>query len=368
MTHPFTSLRRAILRGLIVAASLLPGFSQAELKVGDAAPKIQVAKWVQGEAVKDYAGDKVYVVEFWATWCGPCVASIPHLNEIAEKYKSKGLVVVGQNLGEDAATISAFVSKMGAKMTYRVTQDDPAGGGFMAKNWLTAAGQNGIPCAFVVNKKGRLAFIGHPMSMEESMIEKLLDEPGTAPPEAAAPTGDRSTAPSAKALELAAKAQAEIAAGKLDEAEATLAGLHEALTENFRHIGGLLDLDLLLARQQDDDALQLAALLCDDFAKNPAVRVQVAACLAGGAKPAPKVLETAQKIADPIAAAAGAPQSTALSTLARIAFLRGEKDKAVEWQTKAAKAAAPGQAAAAKAALESYQGGKLPDAVVQPSR
>ena len=368
MGTPFTTLRHAALGGLIVAASLLPALSHAELKVGDAAPKIKVAKWVQGEAVKEFAGDKVYIVEFWATWCGPCVGSIPHLNEIAEKYKSKGLVVIGQNLGEDAATISGFVSKMGAKMSYRVTQDDPGDGGFMAKNWLTAAGQNEIPCAFIVNKKGRLAYIGHPMSMEESMIEKLLDEPGTAPPEAAAPTGDRSTAPTPKAVELANKAQTQINAGQLDEAEATLGELHEALTENFRHIGGLLDLRLLLARNQDDDALQLASMLCDDFSKNPAVRCQVAACLAGGAKPAAKVLEAARKIAEPVANASGAQQSTALSTLARVAFLRGEKDRAVELQGQAAKAADPAQAAAAKAALESYQGGRLPEPAATPLR
>src|SRR5882762_5464817 len=45
--------------------------SEATLKVGNPAPKLQVSKWVQGEPVKDFERDKAYIVEFWATWCGP---------------------------------------------------------------------------------------------------------------------------------------------------------------------------------------------------------------------------------------------------------------------------------------------------------
>src|SRR5437016_6214034 len=64
----------------------------AKLSVGDPAPKLQVSKWVQGDPVKEFSKDNVYVVEFWATWCGPCRESIPHLNEVYKKYKDKGLV------------------------------------------------------------------------------------------------------------------------------------------------------------------------------------------------------------------------------------------------------------------------------------
>jgi thiol-disulfide isomerase/thioredoxin len=144
------------------------------LKVGDLAPKLNVGQWVQGEPVKAFEKDKVYVVEFWATWCAPCRAAIPHLNEIHLKYQNKGLVVIGQNISEnDQSRVKPFVAKMGNKMTYRVALDDVSKSkrGAMNETWMLAAGQSGIPAAFLVGKDGKIIWIGHPMQLQESMIE-----------------------------------------------------------------------------------------------------------------------------------------------------------------------------------------------------
>ncbi|BCU79206.1 TlpA disulfide reductase family protein [Luteolibacter sp. LG18] len=313
--------------------------AHAVLKTGDPAPKIQVSAWAQGEEVKEFEGDKVYIVEFWATWCGPCIASIPHVDELQKKYKDKGLVVIGQNLGEDSAKVSEFVKKMAGKMSYRVTVDDnKSEGGWMAKHWLTAAGQNGIPCAFVVNKKGALAYIGHPMELKESLIEGLLAEASIKSSSGDQPTAE-ATAPSAKAAELAARAQTEIRAGKLDEAEATIAQLQESLTGKFGYIGGLAELDLLLAKKQPGDALELGKILCEDYAKQPEVLVSIAAHLVAQPDAGAPLRSAAEKIATPLTAAAGPAQAVALTTLARIAELNGDKDRAAELQAKAKQAA-----------------------------
>lgn len=346
-----------------IAASVILLWSAcpaATLKTGDDAPKIQVASWAQGEEVKAFEGDKVYIVEFWATWCGPCVAAIPHVDEIYKRYKDQGLVVIGQNLGEDAGKVSTFVKGMAGKMTYRVTVDDKADGGWMGKHWLTAAGQNGIPCAFVVNKQGKIAYIGHPMSLKESLLVSLLAEPSTKSGGAASGPAAASAAPSAKATEMIARAQAEIAANKLDEAEATIARLQEELTANFGYIGGLLELDLLVARKQQDDAIELSRLLGEDYAKAPVVLASVAAHLISRADATPALRDAAEKIATPLSTSAGDAQGSALATLARIAFLKGDKARAVELQTKAVPLVSKAEETAAKAALETYRNGDLP--------
>ena len=336
------------------------------LKVGDAAPALKVGKWLQGDAVKEFEGDKVYIVEFWATWCGPCKASIPHINEIHERLKDKGLVVIGQNVWEnDDTAVEPFVKSMADKMTYRVASDDKSDGGKgkMAESWLIAAEQNGIPCAFIVNKQGRIVSIGHPMSIKEELLDSLLAEPSTKP-QAVAPVRprDTATAPSAKAQELARRAATEIRAGEWDKAETSVTELQENLTENFRSIGGLLNLDLLLGRKQNEDALQLAKLLCEDFKDNPAVRVAVATRLVRQVAPAAALQAAAGKIATPVSATAGDAQADALATLARIAFQQGDHPRAVEIQTKAVAVAPKKDVARQQAVLDAYQNNRLPAA------
>ena len=173
-------LEQLKLAAALCAATVATTFTLAAeptLKVGDHAPKLQTGKWVQGQPVKDFEKGKAYIVEFWATWCGPCRASIPHVNELYTKFKDKGLVVVGQNCWErDESLVAPFVDKMGDKMTYRVALDDKSHSkdGQMAESWMAAAGRNGIPSAFLVDTKGVIAWIGHPMDLKDEMIEQVL--------------------------------------------------------------------------------------------------------------------------------------------------------------------------------------------------
>lgn len=329
--------------------------SAAALKVGDPAPRIAPGKWAQGEPVNDIEGDKVYIVEFWASWCGPCITAIPHLNDLSKKFVGDGLVVIGQNLGEDATKVAGFIKNMGAKMSYRVAVDDAAQ--TMAKTWLTAAGQKGIPCAFVVNKKGQIAYIGHPMRLEESFIRQLLAEPGTKPaaeePEIPATLSDQ-------ALELAAQAEALLVAGKPDDAAPLVAALHDALTDGFRHIGGLLELDLTIARKQFDDAVGLAAFLSEDFSDQPDVLLGVAERLTRADGASPEMLAAAASLTAPLCISESPVQSGALAVRARIAFLQGDHGQAVSLQKQAVDAAGPEQADTARKTLEAYEENRLP--------
>jgi len=147
------------------------------LRIGMPAPALKVAKWFKGEPVEKLETGTIYVVEFWATWCGPCRATIPHVTELARKHSGQA-VFIGVSVWERptektdegiAALVEPFVKEMGDKMEYRVAADGI--GRDMAESWMTAAGRNGIPCAFIIGKDGNVAWIGHPMGMD-----KVLDE------------------------------------------------------------------------------------------------------------------------------------------------------------------------------------------------
>ncbi len=160
---------------LLFAASALETFAA---QIGDSAAPLRIAEWIKGDAVNldDAKGQKIVVVEFWATWCGPCKASIPHLTELAHKFADRGVVFVGVS-AEDAAKVRPFVDKMGAKMDYTVAIDKDRQ---TSAGYMQAYGQKGIPCAFIVDREGRVAWVGHPMGDLEKELEKLAATPAAA--------------------------------------------------------------------------------------------------------------------------------------------------------------------------------------------
>jgi thiol-disulfide isomerase/thioredoxin len=159
---------------LLSFSACLPGGS---LKKGSDAPDIKVSRWVKGYGPRKFEAGKVYVVEFWATWCPPCRTTIPHLTEMARAYEGKvtfiGVSVWEQGSGQALEdNVDAFVRSMGDKMDYLVARDTATG--FMAKKWMKAARQNGIPAAFLVDGNGKIAWIGHPMDSMEKEIDRVL--------------------------------------------------------------------------------------------------------------------------------------------------------------------------------------------------
>ena len=141
------------------------------LHVGDAAPELSYDQWIQGTQVHGFEAGKVSVVEFWATWCGPCIASIPHINSL--QHDNPDVVFLGMAGSERAPkegtpdarldNLRSFIAKQGDQMTYRVAYDADRS---MSNTWMKPAGQGGIPCAFVIGRDGKIAWIGHPTEME----------------------------------------------------------------------------------------------------------------------------------------------------------------------------------------------------------
>ncbi len=152
-------MKIAALVAIVFAISHLFGRS-VKNNVGQSLPKLEVKYLGDAPAL---AG-KPMILEFWATWCGPCRESIPHLNEIYKQYKAKGLEIVGVTK-EDAATVTAFTKEV--PINYPVALDPSA---VLAAHF----GITGIPHALLVDKVGKIVWEGHPMELKPADIEALL--------------------------------------------------------------------------------------------------------------------------------------------------------------------------------------------------
>ena len=133
------------LLALMLLVSACSGQSTME---GKQAPAFSL-KGADGKSLelKSLAG-KVVVVNFWATWCPPCRAEIPGMQEVYEKYKTKGLEIVGVSLDRDGwSVVTPFLQK--TKMTYPVVMGDAA----IAEAY---GGISAIPTSFVVDRKGKI--------------------------------------------------------------------------------------------------------------------------------------------------------------------------------------------------------------------
>ena len=127
--------------------------------------------WVQGEGPTTFEPGKVYVFECWATWCGPCVALIPHVNELHKKYYDQGLRVHGMNSWEEGRQKTVdFVKKKGDGMSYPVAYTS---GSAFETEWLDAAGVESIPHAFVV-RNGKLLLATEAVRLTDSLVELML--------------------------------------------------------------------------------------------------------------------------------------------------------------------------------------------------
>lgn len=151
------------------AASETAAGPAAEAPALPTAAPLKGLEWVKGSPVTFEKG-KVYVVEFWATWCGPCKVSIPHLTEIQRTYKDKGVTVIGIS-NESPATIKPFVQKMGDQMAYTVAADIE---GFVQQNYMQAFNKQGIPQAFIVNGDGKIAWEGHPLDGMDPVLDLVV--------------------------------------------------------------------------------------------------------------------------------------------------------------------------------------------------
>lgn len=139
---------------------------------GQIAPEIHAKAWLNADgpqSLEKYR-DKFVVVEFWATWCPPCVKSVPHLNELQAKHE-KDVVILALS-DEPLAKVEAFAAQYGMK--YRT--------GTESKSFTTYA-IDAIPHAVLIAPGGKIVWQGSPDSSLEDAIARQLENRKTQPDE-----------------------------------------------------------------------------------------------------------------------------------------------------------------------------------------
>ncbi len=182
-----------VLVAVLCAFAQPPALAAELLTVGSEAPPLDVEHWVQDgngqfKPVTKFAPGKVYVVEFWATWCGPCVQSMPHLAALQKQYGKQQLQIVSIS-DEELETVETFLER---EIRGRVTSDQDEGpktyreltSGYCLttdpdqstyRDYMEAAAKGGIPTAFIVGKDAKIEWIGHPMELDGPLEAVITD-------------------------------------------------------------------------------------------------------------------------------------------------------------------------------------------------
>lgn len=336
-------LRRTFFTAVALAATLaLVTIFRAEaqtLMLGDPAPKLEVKEFLKGKPVAAFEKGKTYVVDFWATWRGPCRLSIPHLTELQKKYRD--LTFIGVSVLErEPSKVKPYVAEMGSRMGYCVAMDKvPAGAkpdeGRMAKTWMEAAGQDGVPTAFVVNGEGKIAWIGNPMHLDEP-LEKIV-------------SGTYDLAKIASEQRRAATRQAKMQAlqSKLRQAGGDPGKMLEVMDKvvsddpSMEEVTGLGKLTLMVQTNADSNkVLEYARhLSADVLNKDPQQLNAVAWTLVDPErkKQPAELTKLALEIAQRADDVAEKKDGAVADTLALAYYLNGDVAKAVETQERAVK-------------------------------
>jgi len=341
--HKRTLLTIAILTlfSVVTLTSAQPG-GRKKLTVGDPAPTLNVETWVKGEF--NPSADAPYVIEFWATWCGPCKRSIPHLTQLQEEYGDEGLQIVGISTDEDANLVKKFVAQQGMKMDYTIGVDNRRR---TQRSWMDKAGLKGIPAAFIVNKNGIIQFIGNPLEeeFEETLAKVMTGRYDLKKEETAQPAIDG--AKQFRSLNSWADAEKHYKdAINVDPyifAELNLELFEMLLLEQGDTAGAYkLVADIALSRGSEDPELLTwfaKMIATDERIRGTKKRMDVAMHLATTAQ------VFAKKKTDPLY----------LSTIALVHYANGDFDEAIEWQRKAYFSAKEKDKAEYKFTLDSYR-------------
>ena len=319
----------------------------AELGIGSDAPSLDVEHWIQDgngffKPVTDFKDGKVYVVEFWATWCGPCIMSMPHLAALQNQYRGQNVQIVSIS-DESPEEVKEFLEQENEEeektfeeitSAYSLTTDPDRSA---HEDYMEASGAAGIPTAYIVGKTGKIEWIGHPMGMDETLEAVVNDKWDRA--------AYKKQYEQEQQLQQAIEEISMLAgAGKFDEAikrvEEQIAKTdNEDLKTNLKDFRYSL---MLSAGQVNDEVISYYKKQVEEMKGNPMALGQFAYSLVGvsqqGGKLGPLADLAIQNLAPAVDKAEDEVKPLLLNIMAQLSQIDEKLEQAIEYQEKAVEA------------------------------
>lgn len=151
---------------LVFVSLLAPFVSPAQLKVGEKAPEIVITNWIKNVPNSNDLKGKFVIMDFWATWCAPCLESMPHMNNLANKNKSKPNLIFLAITDEKVDKVTWLLKRIPFSAAVVTDTTRQTGENSMVKS---------IPFCVVIDDKNIIRWTGHSANLTNETIDKIIE-------------------------------------------------------------------------------------------------------------------------------------------------------------------------------------------------
>lgn len=148
----------------VCLAAVMGADARAELKPGDKFPDLAGFK-LEGKLPETLKG-KIVIVDFWASWCLPCAASFPVLEELHQRYKDRDVVIVGINVDEKPGKMETFLKKH--PVAFSIVRD-------AQQKLVSVANVETMPTSFILDATGKVRFIHNGFHGDETKQQYIRE-------------------------------------------------------------------------------------------------------------------------------------------------------------------------------------------------